>query len=852
MFTPTIQKIALWFVCLLAWVAMPSCNTFIGKAYENTTGRYNSYFLAKEKMKEVDAALKIYAKDDYHKVLNIHYYSDSLFGKSQNAALETVFKYASWSVRWHKRSKWADNNYILIGKVRQYQYNYKDGLETFKFVNSTSPSARERHEALIQLMHFFTDFGEMDNVKYVIDFLDQEKEMTKKNRRDYLVAKASYFQITKDYKKVHELLDTVLPLCRRKHDKAKLSFINGQALEKLKEEAAEHNQSLAFDADQEATKNYKLTIKANPKYELLFNAKMNLMRVKKHNGFEDLNKARKYYHTMLADLKNAEFKDRIYYDFANFERKQKEYIKAEEYFKKSAKFATTNTRQKAYTYLATGEMYYDELERFEDAKLYYDSAISFLPKDHKNYGRIYRRQRILKDFVEHLTTVRLEDSLQKLAKMEPAQLGQFMDEYIAKEEKRLNDEAKRLAKLAKKSENVQSPFKDEFAMNDPNAAAGANNNTPAGFNTGSQATVFYFYNKNFAAQGKIEFQQKWGRRRLEDFWRISNKEAEYSERAENQMEATDTTKVLASGGKNTDKEGKPSAKEEKDDLKEIKIDKEELLAKLPLSPQKIQASNDRLQKSIFRLGKIYNQHLNEPDNSIKSMERLIHEFPENENVPEAHYTIYLICKGKDSAKAQIHKNILLDNYPQSLYAKILKNPNYLTENKIQNQQIMARYRVAYQVYAAKNYKEADSLFALIQQDYPESEYDQKIELVRSIMKARSGRREDYRSELQTFLDKHPKGSYHDYAKALIDRYEGRIPQKTTPDGEETPKVEPSNNQDEAPDPGYLPMQPDPSQPPIPEEIQKLINEQKRKIKSDSGPVPPAPVHEPLQEPRKGF
>ena len=202
--------------CWLAMLLLPSCSTFIGKAYENTTGRYNSYYLAYEKMKEVDLALKPSAKDDYHNILRVHYsIPDSTFGKSQAANLEYVFKYASWSVRFHKRSKWADNNYILIGKVRHYQYNYKDGLETFKYVNSTSTNPRERHEALICLMRMFTDFNEMDNVKYVIDFMDAETGLTKKNKRNYLVAKASYFQILEDYNKVHQLLDTALPLCRQ-------------------------------------------------------------------------------------------------------------------------------------------------------------------------------------------------------------------------------------------------------------------------------------------------------------------------------------------------------------------------------------------------------------------------------------------------------------------------------------------------------------------------------------------------------------------------------------------------------------------------------------------------------------
>ena len=445
------------FICLITacWLAvflLPSCNTFIGKAYENTTGRYNSYYLANEKMKEVDLALKASAKDDYHNILKIHYsIPDSTFGKSQTAGLEHVFKYASWSVRFHKRSKWADNNYILIGKVRHYQYNYKDGLETFKYVNSTSTNPRERHEALICLMKMFTDFNEMDNVKYVIDFMDAETGLTKKNKRNYLVAKASYFQYLEDYNKVHQLLDTALPLCRRKHDKAKLAFINGQACEQLKQDAEERKKELDFDSDDVAFKSYKTTIKANPKYELWFNAKMNLMRVRKHSDLNDLTKARKYYKKMLADQKNTDYKDRIYYDFAKFERKQKEYGKAEEYYKKSAQNATANVRQKAYTYLALGEMYYEDLQRFESASLYYDSTIAILPRTHKNYGNIYRRQRILKEFVEHLRIVQLEDSLQRLAKMDTNQLSQFLDDYIVKEEKRQNDLAKKMAKNAKKN-----------------------------------------------------------------------------------------------------------------------------------------------------------------------------------------------------------------------------------------------------------------------------------------------------------------------------------------------------------------------------------------------------------------
>ena len=777
---PNIHFIRLLAACWLLVFLLPSCNTFIGKAFENTTGRYNSYYLAKEKMKEVDVALKATAKDDYHNILKIHYsIPDSTFGKSQTAALEEVFKYASWSVRFHKRSKWADNNYILIGKVRHYQFNYKDGLETFKYVNSTSTNPRERHEALICLMKMFTDFNEMDNVKYVIDFMDNETGLTRKNKRNYLIAKASYYQITEDYTKVHVLLDTAITMCRQKHDKAKLAFINGQACEQLKQDAEETRKDLNFDADGSAYSSYKTTIKANPKYELWFNAKMNLMRVSKHSDLNDLTKARKYYNKMLVDLKNAEYKDRIYFDFAKFERKQKEYLKAEEYYKKSAKNATANVRQKSYTYLALGEMYYEELQRFEEASLYYDSTIAILPRSHKNYGNIYRRQRILKEFVEHYKIVEMEDSLQKLAKMDTNLLSQFLDDYILKEEKIQNDLAKKLAKNAKKNaQGGSGPFKNDFNPNDPN---GANTisaaQTPAGFNTGAQGAQFYFYNSTLALQGKMEFQQRWGKRKLEDFWRISNKESDPYDKDENSI-STDTSKILTDSAKTSAKKTESKIKSVDDAYVGIKIDKTDLYAKIPNTPEKLKVSNTKLETSIFKLGKIYNQHLNEPANAIKALERLIKDFPESDNVPEAHYIIYLISKGRDSTLSEMHKNILLEKYPESKFAKLLLNPNYLAENKIKNQAIMDRYRVAYSYYTIKNYKEADSLFAMIQIDYPNSEFDPKIDLIRSIMKARSGKREDYRSELSVYVEKYKKGSTHDYAQSLIDKYDGGKPKSS--------------------------------------------------------------------------
>jgi len=182
--------------------------------------------------------------------------------------------------------------------------------------------------------------------------------------------------------------------------------------------------------------------------------------------------------------------------------------------------------------------------------------------------------------------------------------------------------------------------------------------------------------------------------------------------------------------------------------------------------------------------------------------------------------IYLISKGKDSSRMEVHKNILLEKYPHTIYAKMILNPNYLAESKLLNKQIMARYKVAYNAYLLKNYHEADSLFTLIQTDYPDSEFEPKIELVKTIIKARVGQKEDYRAGLQTYTEEYKSGAYHDYAQQLMDKYDGKKP-KEVPKDTLTKPVIPTMPDKFAPqsDPG------NPANGDMPEEVRKMYEQQ---------------------------
>ena len=116
-----------------------------------------------------------------------------------------------------------------------------------------------------------------------------------------------------------------------------------------------------------------------------------------------------------------------------------------------------NMQQKAYTYLQLARIEYEALENFEMSKAYYDSALTILPQEAPEYRLVADRKRALDNFVTQYTIVSTEDSLQRLAKMNPAQLDNKIDQIIeAKEKKRIEEEEKaRKAQIAAQNASLQ-------------------------------------------------------------------------------------------------------------------------------------------------------------------------------------------------------------------------------------------------------------------------------------------------------------------------------------------------------------------------------------------------------------
>ncbi|RZK17038.1 MAG: hypothetical protein EOO56_18735, partial [Hymenobacter sp.] len=507
------QRVGGWLVTLLSLGAAgcASDKSLVSHTINNVAARDNGYFLAREKLQATEVLLYKGRVNDYNRRLPLFPTLDSTTVRATRADLNDIIKKASLPIQHRPGSDWTDDAYLLVGWSRFYKMEFDDAVLTFKYVNSTSKDPFAKQEALIGLMRSFLVLKQPDNAKAVSDLLDREIGL-RKDARELFLTRTEYFLQTDEPKRAIEQLERAIPLIPAKNERSRTRFILAQLYQ-------EQGQ------DKEATVQLNEILKRNPPYELDFFAKLMLGQV---TDLSDKNKARldKYYAGLLKDLKNKEYRDKVYYEMARLAYRQQRYSDALTLLRTSAKATTTNRSQKGYTYLLAGRIYYENLQKYRLAAAYYDSTTQALPKDNPTYAAIQERADILKEFAKQYTIIETQDSLQALVKLPAAELDQRLNQYALAE-----IEAKRKAAAAalaaQKAQQQRQQAQAQGAPGVPSALSGnqrdiSNPNTFDPTNAVASGALWYFDNPTALGTARTDFIRKWGDRGLRDNWRIVN------------------------------------------------------------------------------------------------------------------------------------------------------------------------------------------------------------------------------------------------------------------------------------------------------------------------------------------
>jgi len=685
--------------------------------FHNVTAHFNGYYYALEKTHEVEAVILKNLDDDHNMILRLFPKLDTTFAKSYEKDTEEIIKMASISIQRHPNSKWVDDNYIQVGLARLYNCDFQNATQTFKYVNTKSSNKDVRHVALLHLARTFTENTEFDKAEEAFRFLEKE-ELNKVNRKNLYLEKAYHYQVRDDYDNMVRNLTLADSLLDRSDRKGRIYFIVGQVYQKL-----------GFGS--EAYNYYRKCLSTNPEYEIDFYARLNMAQVARLDDSQDVKVIRKQFLKLLADVKNQEFLDKIYFEFGEFERKQGHLIEAIDNYKQAA-HAGKNKRIQGNSFLRIGEINFDSLKKYNLAKAYYDSAIGALPKEFENYSNIKKRQEVLGEFVTYTETIQWQDSLLYLATLDSISVRNKLDSALAFKAKTTDTEK------GKKKKKKNASYVNNSNQNNPF------------FQTETTTTSdWYFGNPSAVALGESEFQRIWGNIELADNWRRSNKSATV-------IEATDqilTTETNVTSNTTSEKV-------------EVVDEVAKIFQLLPKTDKQKKEALAKIEEAYFKLGDLYFLKLDERENAFTSYEKLLERFPDTEYGAEVLYKLYLISREKNDGKADGFVSQLKIKYPNSTFTKVLINPDYLKETSVAAEKQKLIYKYAYAAYQANNLRESQEKInqAL---SLGETGFTSQLELLKILI---TGKTEDitkYQFELSEFLKKYPEGPLKAYAENLL-------------------------------------------------------------------------------------
>ena len=683
---------------LAIFLCLGGCSQYssspISVGFHNLNAKYNALFQANQKLFEAEKKLFEDRHDNYAQILPVLLPIDSVVASTVSAELAAVIKKASMVAERHQNSRWLDDAYVLIGQARLIQEDYKNAIETFKYVNTTAEDDDARHAALIGLMRAYVEQGEFTTALRVAELL-REEDLNKNNTANFYLTKAYLHQLKKEYATSVAILEETFPLLPKNEQKARLYYVAGQMYELLEK----------FPKSSEC---FTKVAKNRPSYDLRFYASLNSALVMNQKGNFD---------KLLKDSKNKDLSDKIYEAMASAEMRQGNTAKGIALLKKSASISK-DTKQLPYTYLTLADLYYDKYAEYETAFAYYDSCLSLLPNTDAAFAKVKQKQQVLGEFVKQMNIVKTEDSLQKLSKLTPAELDKVLERAI-----RLK-KAQEMANLAKAKEIVAG---STATAKDPFAASGK--------------TDWYFSNAMLVSQGRTNFTNRWGNRPLEDNWRRSSRDDAASFGSFNTASTENT-----SASKNTI-EGISD--------KELATEKALMKTKIPFSAKALETSQIKRQDAMFEVGKIFKLSLNEPKKSIATFKQLLSEYPNSIHEPEALYFLYLLHENNPTEKVGYRKS-LFDKFGDSYFARMLSRENIVELSSDKETEAQKLYTEAYQYYQQGNFADALSFVDTALKEYPNSHTEDKLAFLKALLLAKTQNFDGYVKALNDFIKDYPK------------------------------------------------------------------------------------------------
>jgi len=790
------------------------------KFYHDVTAEFNGYFNANELVAFSQIDLENQHQDNFNKILPVYPALAADNPQSEAADLDNAIEKVTRVVALHGVSHWVDDCYVMAGKAQYLKQDFESAEETFEYtVANFDPAdvsddaktrtqkrkerekeqeeAREeriktakqkrkeynkmvrkkrreakkarknksqkkkdekeeeakaaeegaeaqneemaqeeeveqpepqpdnyfmKHRPVFQESQLWLARTYIEREKYtqaelILSRLESDPKLFKDIIPDIAVAKAHLYLKQDKYAQAVFPLEMAVETVKDRKKRARYAYILAQVYQK------QNKGGEAYDS-------YKQVVKWRPGYEMEFSARMNMTLNSYANGQSSSEQAIKDLEKMLKEDKNAEYKDQIYYAMAQIAFKKGDEPLAIEYLELSLRNSTQNPAQKAEAYLQLADLYYDD-ESYVKAKTYFDSTLMVLPQTDERYNRVQRLSTNLTDIAENINTIALQDSLLEISELTLEEKKALAFELKKKENERRRQQLKSAA-----SGGGSGFSRQPVAARIPGASRPS---------TASSQSTFFAYDDKRLRRGIRDFQQQWNNRPLEDNWRRSNK--------------------------------KPAAGIGEDELVEEEIASElmtdeqvaVILQDVPQSPDDVAESNKIIQKAYFDLGVLYRDRLQNYEKATEALETLLRRYPDTDHRLDALYYLYLAYSDMgNTTKAQEYYNKIVQDYPETTYARVLQNPNYLKEQGDKEKQLNDYYDQTYALFTSGNYQQTKSRLQQVEQEFGvENKLKSRFALLSAMTVGNLEGREAYVAGLKDVIAQYPNTDEEKRAREIL-------------------------------------------------------------------------------------
>ena len=590
--------------------------------------------------------------------------------------------------------------------------NLETTIEDTEPENYTLKHRPAYQEGILWLARTYIERENFTHADRLLSRLEKNAATPKDIRREADIARAHFFLKQKKYEQGTQPLQNAIASTKDNLIKARLSFILGQLYQ------ASNQGSAAQAAFEEVIKN-------KPDFEMDFNARLNLALASAGSG----DNSRKKLERMLKEEKNFDFKDQIYYAIAGLDLQNGDKKGGIENLELCIENGGRNTALQAEAFLQLADLYYED-ENYVDAKSNYDSALGVLNKKDERYERVERLANSLSGIAENIQVIELQDSLLRISQMtEEEKLELANKTKKEQEEKRLED-------IRKKAE--------QEALARRSAPSG-----PARSALGNSQSNFWAYDDREVKKNIREFQRKWGTRTLADDWRRSN--------ASSFGNAIEITQA-----------------KEKGVLTEEEMN--EMFKDVPSTPDDVKAANRKIETALFTLGTQYRDRLKNYEKSVETLQELLNRFPETQYQLDALYYLHLAYQDMgDVTNAQIYYDKIVNGYPNTNYARMLKDPNFALQVNSKEAQVTKYYNETYSYFEQRQFKTANDRIAKVPEKFGGTNpLMPRFSLLQAMCIGNLEGKEKYVEALKQVIAKHPEEPEAKTAREMLRNLGERI------------------------------------------------------------------------------